>query len=86
MENTGNNLLRSLRTGHHNADLVTVGGVTHDRRCLSAHDEIIRLGKLLDKYRDAVRIDAKMDGPRFLGSDASALKRAWDADREEGEK
>lgn len=35
----------------------------------------------LGLYREAVRIDATMDGPKFMGSNASALKRAWDADR-----
>ena len=35
----------------------------------------------LDLYREAVRIDVTMEGPKFMGSNASALKRAWDADR-----
>lgn len=35
----------------------------------------------LGLYREAVRIDATMEGPKFMGSNASALKRAWDADR-----
>ena len=39
-----------------------------------------RLINLLNLYRDAVRIDATMEGPKFLGSNASALKRAWEAD------
>lgn len=45
-----------------------------------AADEIERLRALLDLYREAVRIDATMEGPRFMGSNASALRRAWDAD------
>ena len=36
---------------------------------------------VLDLYRDVVRIDATMEGPKFMGANASALKRAWDADR-----
>jgi hypothetical protein len=40
-----------------------------------------KLRAALALYREAVRIDATMDGPKFIGSNASALKRAWDADR-----
>jgi hypothetical protein len=40
-----------------------------------------RLRAALELYREAVRIDATMEGPKFMGSNASALKRAWDADR-----
>lgn len=40
----------------------------------------------LRRYREAVRIDVQMDGPKFMGCDLSALKRAWDADRRTGEK
>ena len=43
--------------------------------------EIERLRAALELYRDAVRIDATMEGPRFMGANSSALKRAWDADR-----
>jgi len=43
--------------------------------------EVERLREALDLYRDAVVIDAKMDGPKFMGSNASALKRAWEFDR-----
>jgi hypothetical protein len=39
-----------------------------------------RLRAALDLYREAVRIDVTMEGPRFMGSNSSALKRAWDAD------
>jgi FtsZ-binding cell division protein ZapB len=39
-----------------------------------------RLRAALDLYREAVRIDATMEGPKFMGSNASALKRAWEAD------
>lgn len=40
-----------------------------------------KLRAALELYREAVRIDATMEGPKFMGSNASALKRAWDADR-----
>ena len=43
--------------------------------------EIERLRAALELYRDAVRIDATMEGPKFMGANSSALKRAWDADR-----
>lgn len=46
---------------------------------LAAENE--RLRAALDLYREAVRIDATMESPKFMGSNASALKRAWDADR-----
>lgn len=39
-----------------------------------------RLRAALELYRDAVRIDATMEGPKFMGANSSALKRAWDAD------
>ena len=40
-----------------------------------------KLRAALDLYREAVRIDVTMEGPRFMGLNGSALKRAWDADR-----
>ena len=43
--------------------------------------EVKRLRAALDLYREAVRIDVTMEGPKFMGSSVSALKRAWDADR-----
>lgn len=49
--------------------------------CNQAADEIERLRAALELYRDAVRIDATMEGPKFMGANTSALKRAWDADR-----
>lgn len=49
---------------------------------LGAALERDQLRTLLNKYREAVRIDPGMSGPRFAGSDVSALKRAWDADRD----
>lgn len=49
----------------------------HQQACL----EIERLRAVLDLYREAVRIDVTMEGPKFMGSNVSALKRAWDADR-----
>ena len=46
-----------------------------------AASEIESLRAALELYRDAVRIDATMEGPKFMGANSSALKRAWDADR-----
>lgn len=43
--------------------------------------DVERLRAALELYRDAVRIDATMEGPKFMGANSSALKRAWDADR-----
>jgi hypothetical protein len=40
-----------------------------------------RLRDALALYREAVVIDVKMEGPRFMGANSSALKRAWDYDR-----
>lgn len=37
--------------------------------------------RVLDLYREAVRVDVKMEGPQFMGCNTSALKRAWEADR-----
>ena len=44
--------------------------------------EVARERALLALYREAVRIDVMMEGPKFAGSNASALKRAWDYDVE----
>lgn len=44
-------------------------------------DEVERLRAVLDLYREAVVINATMEGPRFMGANSSALKRAWEADR-----
>ena len=38
-----NNLIQRLRSGTHNEEPVTVGGVEHDKRCLEAADEIEHL-------------------------------------------
>ena len=46
-----------------------------------ARTESMKLRAALELYRDAVRIDATMEGPKFMGANSSALKRAWDADR-----
>lgn len=45
---------------------------------LRAENERLRV--MIDLYREAVRIDATMEGPKFMGANSSALKRAWDAD------
>lgn len=45
-----------------------------------ARTESMELRAALELYRDAVRIDATMEGPKFMGANSSALKRAWDAD------
>lgn len=50
-------------------------------RALSAESKHAQAVEALDLYRDAVRIDVKMDGPLFMGANSSALKRAWEADR-----
>ena len=42
-----------------------------------AADRIERLEELLDLYRDAVTVDATMQGPIYRGANSSALKRAW---------
>lgn len=47
----------------------------------AAEAERDALREALALYRDAVRIDVQMDGPKFMGSNVSALKRAWEADR-----
>ena len=56
----------------------------HCRNSLAA--ELAKVKELLDLYREAVQIDVKMEGPRFMGAHLSALKRAWDADRSTGGK
>lgn len=48
-------------------------------RLLQSKNQNLRAA--LELYRDAVRIDATMEGPKFMGANTSALKRAWDADR-----
>jgi FtsZ-binding cell division protein ZapB len=59
----------------------------HEREMIDLEEEVVRqaatierLRAALDLYREAVRIDATMEGPRFMGANSSALKRAWDAD------
>jgi hypothetical protein len=47
----------------------------------AAADRIEKLEVLLDLYRDAVTVDATMQGPIFRGANSSALKRAWYHDR-----
>ena len=40
-----------------------------------------KLKAIVGLYREAVRVDVQMEGPKFMGSNVSALKRAWEADR-----
>ena len=47
----------------------------------AAEAKAARLETALTLYREAVKIDVKMEGPRFMGVNSSALKRAWEADR-----
>lgn len=37
------NIVARLRSGYHNLEQEIIGGLTHDRRCLEAADEIERL-------------------------------------------
>ena len=52
----------------------------HKLHVSELQDEIERLRTVLELYRDAVRINVTMEGPKFMGANSSALKRAWDAD------
>lgn len=52
-----------------------------EARALAAEAKRDALREALALYRDAVRVDVQMDGPKFMGSNVSALKRAWEADR-----
>jgi len=49
-------LIQRLRSGTHNEEPVTVGGVEHDKRCLEAADEIERLQKVVERHESAWRI------------------------------
>lgn len=70
-----------LRSGAAHQTLVTTGLVNQAADLIAdLRAENERLRSALDLYRQAVRIDATMEGPKFMGSNASALKRAWDAD------
>lgn len=59
-----------------------------DDDCIEAAAELTRLRernaeleKAMVLYREAVRIDPLMEGPRFAGANSSALRRAWEHDR-----
>ena len=50
-----------------------------------SYEEILELKKTvgqleqeLQAYRDSVRIDVQMDGPKFMGCNVSQLRRAWE--------
>jgi len=47
-----NDLIQRLRSGTHNEEPVTVGGVEHDKRCLEAADEIERIKAQLTTARN----------------------------------
>lgn len=51
---------------------------TADRERLEAQIEALREALVL--YRESVRIDPTMGGPRFGGANSSALRRAWEHD------
>jgi hypothetical protein len=51
------------------------------RKLEAAEAKLAKAVEALDLYREAVRIDVKMEGPQFMGANSSALKRAWEADR-----
>lgn len=63
------------------ADMAVRQMVSQNDRILSAEAKLVQAVEALELYRDAVRIDVKMEGPRFMGANSSALKRAWEADR-----
>lgn len=46
-------LIKRLRSGKHNEQVVTLGGVAHDTRCLAAADEIERLMNEVKLLREA---------------------------------
>ncbi len=46
-----------------------------------AVDRIAALEAQLELYREAVRVDPTMEGPRFAGANSSSLRRAWEHDR-----
>lgn len=48
--------------------------------CIDAIKLIESQRAVLELYRNAVRIDVTMEGPKFMGANSTALKRAWDAD------
>ena len=50
-------------------------------RAEAAERQLAEAREALELYRDAVRFDVLMSGPRFLGPNVSALKRAWEHDR-----
>jgi hypothetical protein len=43
--------------------------------------ENARLREELTAYRDAVRVDVLMEGPRFAGCNTSRLREAWELTR-----
>ena len=51
-----------------------------DRLLHELIDDLARTHKLLNAYRDAVVIAVDMSGPKFVGVNNSALKRAWNMD------
>lgn len=51
------------------------------RRALAAEAERDALRIELEAYRDSVRIDVQMDGPKFMGCNISQLRRAYEITR-----
>lgn len=41
-------------------------------------DLLERAAEEIEAWRDCVRIDAMMDGPRFMGANTSQLRRCWE--------
>jgi len=74
MTDDADNLISDLRLNAEHQLLVI-----EDYR--KAAERIERLEELLDLYRDAVTVDATMQGPIFRGANLYALKRAWYHDR-----
>lgn len=51
---------------------------------LAGDIRVANLFRLLCLYREAVAIDVTMEGPVFKGVNGSALRRAWEAEKQLG--
>lgn len=68
-------LLRQLQQGSHWQDIVMLGGVKHDARCLAAADEIKRLQAENERLRvenEKLRADVGLWVPTLLASTGKA--------------